>query len=67
MPICSIDNGFIPEDAENIASVASTVSSLYGKQEISCTISTRETLAESRIPHVRISSHSCLLPFSRID
>ena len=32
--------GIRQEDAENIASVAGTVRSLYGKQEISCTIST---------------------------
>ena len=37
--------GILPAEAENIASVAGTVRSLYGKQEISCTISTRETLA----------------------
>ena len=35
--------GILPADAENIASVAGTVRSLYGKQEISYTISTRET------------------------
>ena len=37
--------GNLPAYAENIASVAGTVRSLYGKQEISYTISTRETLA----------------------
>ena len=31
------------------ANVALTVRSLYGKQEISCTISTRETLAAARL------------------
>ena len=41
--------GILPADAENIASVAGTVRSLYGKQEISCTISTRETLAAARL------------------
>ena len=41
--------GITPADAENIANVASTVRSLYGKQEISCTISTRETLAAARL------------------
>ena len=41
--------GIKPADAENIASVAGTVRSLYGKQEISCTISTRETLAAARL------------------
>ena len=41
--------GIMPADAENIASVAGTVRSLYGKQEISCTISTRETLAAARL------------------
>ena len=41
--------GIRQEDAENIASVAGTVRSLYGKQEISSTISTRETLAAARL------------------
>ena len=41
--------GIRQEDAENIASVAGTVRSLYGKQEITCTISTRETLAAARL------------------
>ena len=41
--------GIIPADAENIASVAGTVRSLYGKQGISCTLSTRETLAAARL------------------
>ena len=41
--------GILPADAENIASVAGTVRSLYGKQEISCTISTRETIAASMV------------------
>ena len=41
--------GILPADAENIANVAGTVRSLYGKQEISCTISTRETLAAARL------------------
>ena len=41
--------GILPAEAENIASVAGTVRSLYGKQEISCTISTRETLAAARL------------------
>ena len=41
--------GILPADAENIASVAGTVRSLYGKQEISCTISTRETLAAASL------------------
>ena len=41
--------GITPADAENIANVAGTVRSLYGKQEISCTISTRETLAAARL------------------
>ena len=41
--------GITPADAENIANVAGTVRSLYGKQEIACTISTRETLAAARL------------------
>jgi hypothetical protein len=41
--------GINAADAENIANVAGTVRSLYGKQEISCTISTRETLAAARL------------------
>lgn len=41
--------GISSTDAENIANVAGTVRSLYGKQEISCTISTRETLAAARL------------------
>ena len=41
--------GINSADAENIANVAGTVRSLYGKQEISCTISTRETLAAARL------------------
>ncbi len=36
-------------DAENIVSVAQTVRNLYNKQELSCTISTRETLATARL------------------
>ena len=36
-------------DAENIVSVAQTVRNLYNKQELSCTISTRETLAAARL------------------
>lgn len=41
--------GITLADEENIASVAGTVRSLYGKQEISCPISTRETLAAARL------------------
>ena len=41
--------GITPADAENIANVALTIRNLYGKQEISCTISTRETLAAARL------------------
>ena len=45
---CMVDGSRLPLE-ENIASVAGTVRSLYGKQEISCTISTRETLAAARL------------------
>ena len=41
--------GITPADAENIANVAGTIRSLYGKQEISCTISTRETLSAAKL------------------
>ena len=41
--------GITPADAENIANVALTVRNLYGKQEISSTISTRETLSAARL------------------
>ena len=41
--------GITPADAENIANVALTIRNLYGKQEISCTISTRETLSAARL------------------
>lgn len=36
-------------DAANIVAVAETVRSLYAKQELSCSISTRETLAAARL------------------
>ena len=42
-------SGIQKADAENIVSVSQTVRSLYLKQEISCTISTRETLAAARL------------------
>ena len=42
---CSIQ----PSDAANIVAVAQTVRSLYAKQELSCSISTRETLAAARL------------------
>ena len=41
--------GIGKSDAENIVSVAQTVRNLYNKQELSCTISTRETLAAARL------------------
>ena len=41
--------GITPADAENIANVALIIRNLYGKQEISCTISTCETLAAARL------------------
>ncbi len=42
-------SGIQKADAENIVSVSQTVRSLYLKQEISCSISTRETLAAARL------------------
>ena len=42
---CSIS----ASDAANIAAVAETVRSLYNKQELSCSISTRETLQAGRL------------------
>lgn len=42
---CSIK----PNDASNIVAVAETIRNLYGKQELSCSISTRETLMAGRL------------------
>lgn len=42
---CSIK----PNDAANIVAVAETIRNLYGKQELSCSISTRETLMAGRL------------------
>lgn len=41
--------GINTADAVNIVSVASTVRNLFNKQELSCTISTRETLAAASL------------------
>ena len=41
--------GVSAQDAANIVAVAETVRSLYAKQEISCSISTRETLAAASL------------------
>lgn len=41
--------GISANDAANIVAVAETVRSLYEKQEISCTLSTRETLAAASL------------------
>lgn len=41
--------GINPQDAANIVAVAETVRSLYAKQEISCSISTRETLQAGQL------------------
>lgn len=41
--------GIGANDAANIVAVAETVRSLYGKQELSCSISTRETLAAASL------------------
>ena len=41
--------GISAQDAANIVAVAQTVRSLYAKQEISCSISTRETLQAGRL------------------
>lgn len=41
--------GISTNDAANIVAVAETVRSLYSKQEISCSISTRETLQAGRL------------------
>ena len=41
--------GINANDAANIVAVAETVRSLYGKQELSCSISTRETLAAASL------------------
>lgn len=38
-----------PNDAANIVAVAETIRNLYGKQELSCSISTRETLMAGRL------------------
>ena len=37
------------DDARNIVKAAGTIRSLYGKQELSCTVSTRETLSAGRL------------------
>lgn len=42
-------NGISASDAANIVAVAETIRNLYSKQELSCTISTRETLAAGRL------------------
>ena len=42
---CSIK----PNDAANIVAVAETIRNLYGKQELSCSVSTRETLMAGRL------------------
>ena len=42
---CSIK----PSDAANIVAVAETIRNLYGKQELSCSVSTRETLMAGRL------------------
>jgi nitric oxide reductase NorQ protein len=41
--------GINANDAANIVAVAETVRSLFGKQELSCSISTRETLAAASL------------------
>lgn len=41
--------GIAANDAANIVAVAETVRSLYAKQELSCSISTRETLAAASL------------------
>lgn len=41
--------GIGASDAANIVAVAETVRSLYGKQELSCSLSTRETLSAARL------------------
>lgn len=41
--------GIGANDAANIVAVAQTVRSLYGKQELSCSLSTRETLSAARL------------------
>lgn len=41
--------GIGANDAANIVAVAETVRSLYGKQELSCSLSTRETLSAARL------------------
>ena len=41
--------GVSAQDAANIVAVAETVRSLYAKQEISCSISTRETLQAGQL------------------
>lgn len=38
-----------PNDAANIVAVAETIRNLYGKQELSCSVSTRETLMAGRL------------------
>jgi len=42
-------SGISAQDAANIVAVAETVRSLYAKQELSCSISTRETLMAGRL------------------
>jgi len=42
-------HGISASDAANIVAVAETVRSLYAKQELSCSLSTRETLAASSL------------------
>ena len=41
--------GIKANDAANIVAVAETVRNLYAKQELSCSISTRETLMAGRL------------------
>lgn len=41
--------GISKKDADNIVSVAVTIRSLYNKQELSCTVSTRETLSAAAL------------------
>lgn len=41
--------GVSPENAANIVAVASTIRSLFAKQELSCSVSTRETLMAARL------------------
>lgn len=47
--VLSKRSGINASDAANIVAVAETVRSLYAKQELSCSISTRETLMAGRL------------------